>query len=75
MSKPSYTETMLKLHGKSLTSEQDDLIKWGAAALYGAGSDTTVSVTYSFVLLMILYPHVQKKAQEELVRVYVTFND
>ncbi|KAK0206061.1 cytochrome P450 oxidoreductase OrdA-like protein [Desarmillaria ectypa] len=69
VSRPSYTETMLKLHGKSLTSEQEDLIKWGAAALYGAGSDTTVSVTYSFVLLMILYPHVQAKAQEELDRV------
>ncbi len=24
---------MLKLHGKSLTSEQDDLINWGAASV------------------------------------------
>ena len=37
-----------------------------------AGADTTLSTVQSFILAMLLYPEVQKKAQEELDRVVGT---
>ena len=40
--------------------------------LDGAGTDTTVTAVVRFFLAMILYPEVQKKAQEELDRVVGT---
>ena len=52
-----------------LSAEEESIIKWAAAAIYGGGADSTVSVAYSFFLAMLLYPDVQKKAQEELDRV------
>ncbi|EJC99662.1 cytochrome P450 [Fomitiporia mediterranea MF3/22] len=36
---------------------------------YGAGVDTTVSSLHSFLLAMVLYPEVQRRAQEELDKV------
>jgi cytochrome P450 len=38
-------------------------------ALFGGASDTTPAALAGFVLAMVLYPDVQKKAQEELDRV------
>ncbi|KAF9444004.1 cytochrome P450 [Macrolepiota fuliginosa MF-IS2] len=37
-----------------------------ALQVYGAASETTVSATRAFVLAMLKYPDVQKKAQQEL---------
>ncbi|EMD36555.1 hypothetical protein CERSUDRAFT_95844 [Gelatoporia subvermispora B] len=37
-----------------------------AAVIYGAGADTTYSTMQTFFLAMILYPDVQRKAQEQL---------
>jgi cytochrome P450 len=45
------------------------LVKEMAATVYLAGSDTTVSAVTSFFLAMVVYPEVQKRAQEELERV------
>ncbi|KDQ62054.1 hypothetical protein JAAARDRAFT_448042 [Jaapia argillacea MUCL 33604] len=61
---PSFASTLLE--NTELTEEQEESIKWTAAALYGGGSDTTVSSIYTFFLAMTLYPEVQKKAQAEL---------
>ncbi|OTA02101.1 Cytochrome P450 CYP2 subfamily [Trichoderma parareesei] len=52
-----------------LSEEDEYTLKWSAAALYAGGADTTVSVLISFVLAMILFPEVQRKAQEEVDRV------
>jgi len=52
-----------------LTPEQDELVKWAAAALYGGGADTTVSAIYTFFLCMTRNPDVLSKAQEEIDRV------
>ncbi|KAG1869504.1 cytochrome P450 [Suillus subluteus] len=60
----SFTSNLLK--GRTLSAEEDDLVKWSAASLYAAGSDTTVSMIYSFFLAMTLFPDVQKKAQAEI---------
>ena len=37
--------------------------------MYTGGADTTVSAIQSFFLAMLLFPEVQKKAQEELMKV------
>ncbi|KDQ59104.1 hypothetical protein JAAARDRAFT_33832 [Jaapia argillacea MUCL 33604] len=47
----------------------EEVIKNTSALGYAAGADTTVSAMEQFFLAMILYPSVQKKAQEELDRV------
>ncbi|KAF4615708.1 hypothetical protein D9613_012506 [Agrocybe pediades] len=43
-----------------------DDIKGTAAVMIGAGADTTWSTTATFMLAMLLYPEVQKKAQQEI---------
>lgn len=52
-----------------LTDEEEDRIMWVVGAIYSGGADTTVSALTTFVLAMVLYPEVQKKAQEEIDRV------
>jgi cytochrome P450 len=44
-------------------------MKWALGALYGGGADTTVSSLSSFILAMMIYPDVQRRAQEEIDRV------
>ncbi|KAH9857798.1 cytochrome P450 [Lenzites betulinus] len=46
----------------------DDL-KHAAGAIYVGGAETTYSTLKTFLLAMVLHPHVLKKAQEELDRV------
>jgi cytochrome P450 len=46
-----------------------EIYKWSATSMYLAGADTTVSSLMTFFLAMIVYPDVQRKAQEELDRV------
>ncbi|KAF3086190.1 hypothetical protein TWF569_003568 [Orbilia oligospora] len=53
----------------SLNPEHEDAIIYSAANLYGGGADTTAIGMTSFTLAMILYPEVQRKAQEEIDRV------
>ncbi|KAG1869506.1 cytochrome P450 [Suillus subluteus] len=60
----SFTSNLLK--GRTLSAEEDDMVMWAAASLYAAGSETTVSMIYSFFLAMTLFPDVQKKAQAEI---------
>ncbi|CAA7257444.1 unnamed protein product [Cyclocybe aegerita] len=50
----------------NLGGEEDDIVKWCAGGLYAGAADTTVSALTSFVLLMALYPEVQRKAQQEI---------
>ncbi|RPD61026.1 cytochrome P450 [Lentinus tigrinus ALCF2SS1-7] len=47
----------------------DDIIMFTATQVYTGGADTTVSTLSSFVLFMVKHPEVQKKAQEEILRV------
>lgn len=46
----------------------DDQASYITGTLLEAGSDTTSSTLYAFVQAMILYPEVQRKAQEEVER-------
>jgi len=43
--------------------------KFSALGLFGGGADTTIASITTFFLTMMLYPEVQKKAQEEIDRV------
>jgi cytochrome P450 len=47
----------------------DEQAAYVAGSLLEAGSDTTSSTLYGFVQAMVLFPEVQKQAQEELDRV------
>ncbi|KAG9126955.1 hypothetical protein FRC07_001254 [Ceratobasidium sp. 392] len=47
-------------------AEQEDVLRWAIGTLYAAGSETTVASMRTFVLLMVLHPEIQKKAQAEL---------
>ncbi|KAG5649957.1 hypothetical protein H0H81_001313 [Sphagnurus paluster] len=60
---PSFTSTMLR---QGLNDYEEDVVQWGANSLYGGGTDTTTAALTTFVLMMVLNPEVQKKAQEEL---------
>nr|ANC28040.1 cytochrome P450 [Polyporus umbellatus] len=46
--------------------EDEKMIREVTAAVYAAGSDTTVASVHAFFLAMALHPDVQKRAQEEL---------
>jgi cytochrome P450 len=43
--------------------------KWAAQSLYSAGSDTSVAALECFFLAMMVFPEVQRRAQEEIDRV------
>ncbi|KAI6035508.1 cytochrome P450 [Pisolithus orientalis] len=60
----SFTSNLLE--GRTLTEEEEHIIKWSGASLYSGGADTTVSAIYGFFLAMTLYPEAQKKAQAEI---------
>ncbi|KAK7047328.1 hypothetical protein VNI00_006559 [Paramarasmius palmivorus] len=47
----------------------EKLVREAAGAMYGAGTDTTVVASSTFILMMICYPEIQRKGQEELDRV------
>lgn len=64
----SFTSSQLELN-PSLSDEDEHTIKWGATNLYSAGADTIISSLHNFMLAMVLYPDVQKRAREEVDRV------
>ncbi|KIJ48648.1 hypothetical protein M422DRAFT_247505 [Sphaerobolus stellatus SS14] len=64
----------------SAPPDQETVIKNAAGAIFAGASDTTVNSMITFILVMILYPEVQRKAQAELDTVVgsdrlVDFND
>ncbi|KAG9317635.1 cytochrome P450 [Chiua virens] len=54
------------LEGRTLSAEEEHVIKWSSASLYSGGADTTVSAIYSLFLAFTLYPEILKKAQAEI---------
>ncbi|TFY65567.1 hypothetical protein EVG20_g5529 [Dentipellis fragilis] len=55
-------------HDLDLKADEEltDIIKWTATSSYLGGSDTSISMLSTFVLAMILYPEIQRKAQAEI---------
>ncbi|KAF9812881.1 hypothetical protein IEO21_05932 [Rhodonia placenta] len=68
---PCLTATLLEevLSERAPTREDEDDIKGTAGVLYGGKSNRTSAVLSTFVLAMVLYPEVYKKAQAEVDRV------
>ncbi|OKL57088.1 hypothetical protein UA08_07575 [Talaromyces atroroseus] len=69
--RPSYVASALNsISGNDTDSwnkdNNENAIKSTAAIMYGGGADTTVSALTSLVLAMILFPEVQRKAQQVL---------
>ena len=58
------TATFLEMPG--LTPEKEHMFRWASEAVYAAGSDTTVSSIYTFMMCMARNIDVQQKAQAEL---------
>ncbi|EHK24794.1 uncharacterized protein TRIVIDRAFT_190045 [Trichoderma virens Gv29-8] len=70
--RPSFVSGLIERYSseKSINGKIDrnneDAIKWAAGIMYGGGADTTVSALSAFTLAIVLFPEVQKKAQEEI---------
>ncbi|ETW77258.1 cytochrome P450 monooxygenase 4 [Heterobasidion irregulare TC 32-1] len=59
-------ESMKTFSDRTMTNDEEDALKGVAATMYIAGSDT-VGCTYDvFLLALVEYPDVQKRAQEEI---------
>ncbi|GKU05619.1 unnamed protein product [Fusarium langsethiae] len=63
---PSYVSSLFKQHDGNVDEETEIAIKQTAAIMYAGGADTTVSSIRGFVLAMLLFPDVQRKAQQEI---------
>ncbi|CAE6467599.1 unnamed protein product [Rhizoctonia solani] len=55
-----------KLRSGLTTREEEERLKEVGIMMYGGGTDTTANFLVSFVAAMVLNPHVQARAQEEL---------
>nr|QPL17769.1 cytochrome P450 [Wolfiporia cocos] len=71
IAKPSLLRTLIQDSNVDgfLSPDDEYNIKGAGSVIYGAGTDTTVTVLISFVLAMVLHPDVCQKAQAELDRV------
>ncbi|KIJ53804.1 hypothetical protein M422DRAFT_202062 [Sphaerobolus stellatus SS14] len=63
IAEPSLTSVNL---AAAKTAEEQNILKWAAAGIYGGGADTTVASILSFFLCMCLNPEIQKRAQAEI---------
>ncbi|EMD33679.1 hypothetical protein CERSUDRAFT_117766 [Gelatoporia subvermispora B] len=61
-------ERMSHLEGEEL-AEEENVAKNVCGVAYAGGIDTTVSTLHSFFLAMLLYPEVQRRAQQQLAEV------
>ncbi|KAF7975968.1 hypothetical protein HWV62_8106 [Athelia sp. TMB] len=65
--KPSFcTRNLNEAENRDNLAFEQPQIQGAAAAMYGAGSDTTVAWFETFMLAMVQNPEVQRKAQAEL---------
>ncbi|KAJ4128066.1 hypothetical protein NW768_008350 [Fusarium equiseti] len=65
----SYVAGLVKDIHRKIDSEEESVIQWTAASMMNAGTDTTGATLLSFFAAMVIYPDVQKRAQEEIDRV------
>ncbi|RDA94779.1 hypothetical protein CP533_4221 [Ophiocordyceps camponoti-saundersi (nom. inval.)] len=68
--RPSYVSRLVETLGNGSVLNPDDeyAIKWSAATIYSAGSDSTVLAISCCILALIIFPEVQRKAHEEIDR-------
>lgn len=61
---PSFLSNVFQ--SKKAKSLDEYTLKWTAASMFAGGNDTTAITIRWFVFAMMLYPDVQRKAQEEI---------
>ncbi|CAH0004437.1 unnamed protein product [Clonostachys byssicola] len=66
---PSYVSKALEQCGEDPTATYEAAVKFSAGAMYGGGSDTTVSSLSFLFLAMVKFPDILHKVQEEIDRV------
>ncbi|THU94635.1 cytochrome P450, partial [Dendrothele bispora CBS 962.96] len=69
VSPPCLVSRLLESCGEFITIQDVEDIKGVAGTLYAAAEDTTVCVLLSFILAMVLHPHVLAQTQNEMDRV------
>ncbi|KIM36078.1 hypothetical protein M413DRAFT_449400 [Hebeloma cylindrosporum] len=62
--KPCFTSSLIERQEAHQLSNHE--AAWLAGSMFGAGSDTTSAVLSVFILAMVLYPEVMRKAQREI---------
>ncbi|KAJ4253329.1 hypothetical protein NW762_010484 [Fusarium torreyae] len=65
----SYVAGLIKDIHRKIDPEEESVISWTAASMLNAGTDTTGAMLYSLFAAMVIYPDVQKRAQDEIDRV------
>lgn len=58
--------TLTEKNGGTLSRDDEKAVIWTAASLYGAAADTIALTLTIFTLAMLSFPHVQRKAQNEI---------
>ncbi|KAG6021239.1 hypothetical protein E4U40_005441 [Claviceps sp. LM458 group G5] len=72
---PSFVSKNIERSGEKLGEKcvldetEETALKNSAASLFGGGADTSVSSLRSMLLALILYPEVQRRAQQEIDKV------
>ncbi|TCD69399.1 hypothetical protein EIP91_007746 [Steccherinum ochraceum] len=67
VAKQSFTTDLLS--AEDYSADKSYALKTSAVTIYGAAADTTAGQYHGLLVLMMLYPEVRKKAQQELDRV------
>ncbi|KAK7462926.1 hypothetical protein VKT23_007506 [Stygiomarasmius scandens] len=65
--RPSFCATLVETEAKHGMSDVES--SWLAGVLYAAGQETSTTVLHWFLFIMLLFPEVQRQAQDELDRV------
>ncbi|KAH9994663.1 cytochrome P450, partial [Russula vinacea] len=61
---PCLSATLIKKQSRTGLNERE--LAWLASTMYGAGSETTTSSMYWWMLAMVAFPETQRRAQAEL---------
>ncbi|KAF8338413.1 cytochrome P450 [Amanita rubescens] len=67
----NFMESFISKHlrpddGHAIDAKEEDIVKWASGAMCFGGAETAVASVLSFILLMTLYPDIQKRAQDEI---------
>lgn len=60
------SESLDNIRDKPNFDPQDRYVKHTAEQVFGAASDTTRSAVSTFILVILMHPHVQRKVQQEI---------
>lgn len=68
---PSLVRDLL-ISDEQVSPRYEQVVKWAAGSMYGAGAETTYATVLTFLMAMALHPDKQRLAHEEMDRVIGT---